>query len=176
MPRRIPADLRQADQARTDFAVIESKLEFQLAGFRRGSDFFDTQSAHRLVHNGSFQHVRKWLFSSVFCRSGIWGASPAWEYRGRIGSDIVSIQAPQQQRISRPLLTENRIWMNWAILVQDAIRGRSRSPRLNSLWANRMMESRLMRNWVVAHLNPASRLLSDYGTGSREVSFMGRIE
>ena len=47
----------------------------------------DTQPAHHLIHNEVLGLVRKWRFASVFCRSGIWGTSPAWNYRGRSGSD-----------------------------------------------------------------------------------------
>ena len=36
----------------------------------------DTQSAPRVIHNGSFQHVIKWLFSSIFCRCGSWIRTP----------------------------------------------------------------------------------------------------
>jgi hypothetical protein len=35
MPERYPLSLRQADQARTDFATIESDLQFLMAQFAR---------------------------------------------------------------------------------------------------------------------------------------------
>jgi hypothetical protein len=43
---------------------------------------------------------------------------------GRIGSYNVSIRAANSHS-PRPLLTENRLWMNYAILGQDAIPGQS---------------------------------------------------
>lgn len=54
----------------------------------------DTQSAPRVIHNGSFQHVIKWLFSSVFCRCGSWIRTFGFNRR----SPVTTIESPIRHR------------------------------------------------------------------------------